>query len=255
MLLSNYLTTIRSQIRLRTVKDLRSYLLILCFISLASSPAAADRNLYQFDTGLQLGGAELFGPWWNALQRNTLQRVQFDLCIARIESCSRRQKALRALVLRGRDLSIKDRLELVNRYLNKRDYDNDSGFNNADTVAEDSRGNSQNDERTRRVRSHWSTLFEFLKRGGDCEDYASSKYFLLRMLGIEPERMRVVVAKQPKQRGHHAVLAYHWENGDVWLLESDNVIKKRSHFGYRYVYALNEAGVWDYRTNPSDWNN
>jgi len=74
------------------------------------------------------------------------------------------------------------------------------------------------------------------------------------MLGIEPERMRVVVAKQPKQRGHHAVLAYHWENGDVWLLESDNVIKKRSHIGYRYVYALSEAGVWDYRTKTSEWN-
>ncbi len=238
------------------MKNLRSYLLILGFIGLASSPAAADRNLYQFDNGLRLGGAELFGPWWNALQRNTVQRVQFDLCIARLETCSRRQKVLRALVLRGRDLGIKDRLELVNRYLNKREYDYDSGFNNADEVAQENRsGSGANNVQRRRVRSHWSTLFEFLKRGGDCEDYASSKYFLLRMLGVDPERMRVVVAKQPKQRGHHAVLAYHWENGDVWLLESDNVIKKRSHFGYRYVYALNEGGVWDYRTKSSDWNN
>jgi len=251
------------------VKTIRPYVLLLCLLLFCSAgtlslPAAADRNLYRFDSGLKLGGPELFVPWWNALQRNTLQRVQFDLCIARLESCSRSHKVLRALVLRGRDLSVKDRLQLVNRYLNKRDYSNDRGYNNADdSVDVGIRNNRQGktveraaarDISRARARSHWSTLFEFLRRGGDCEDYASSKYFLLRMLGIEPERMRVVVAKQPKQRGHHAVLAYHWENGDVWLLESDNVIKKRSHIGYRYVYALNEAGVWDYRTKTSEWN-
>jgi len=238
----------------RNVTDLRPYVLLLCFIGLPALPVAADRNLYQFDNGLRLGGAELFAPWWNALQRNTLQRVQFDLCLAKLETCSRQQKVLRALVLEGRGLEVEDRLQLVNRYLNRRDYDNDSGFNNADEVSEQNRKLNQNRSvPVRPVRSHWSTLFEFLKRGGDCEDYASSKYFLLRMLDIEPQRMRVVVAKQPRQRGHHAVLAYHWENGEVWLLESDNVIKKRSHIGYRYVYALNEAGVWDYRTKASEW--
>jgi len=238
------------------VKTIRGYILLLCLAGGLSTPAAADRNLYQFDSGLKLGGAELFVPWWNALQRNTLQRVQFDLCLTKLETCSRSHKVLRALVQQGRTLGVRDRLELVNRYLNRREYDNDSGFNNADEVAQ-ANGQSRTTDavnRRPRLRSHWSTLFEFLKRGGDCEDYASSKYFLLRMLGVDPNRMRIVVAKQPKQRGHHAVLAYHWDNGEVWLLESDNLIKKRSHFGYKYVYAVNEAGVWDYRTKPSDWN-
>lgn len=225
----------------------------LC-LALDSLPvSAADRNLYAFDSGLRLGSAELFSPWWNALQRNTLQRVNFDLCLSRLSTCSRKHRVLRALVLRGRELALKDQIELVNRYLNRTDYERDSKFNNAD---EDRAATHETEDPVAKVRkratprSHWSTLFEFLQRGGDCEDYASSKYFLLRMLGVAPERMRVVVARERRQRGHHAVLAYQWENGDVWLLESDNVIKKKSHRGYRYVYALNEKGIWDYRAKP-----
>ena len=211
-----------------------------------SPPAnAAGKNLYRFDSGIRLGEASLFGPWWNALQRNTLQRVEFDLCLANVDTCSKSLRALRQLVQKGRALEISDRLELVNRYLNRRDYETDTVFNGVGSPEVSAGG---------RLRSHWSTLYEFLKRGGDCEDYASSKYFLLRLLNVEPERMRVVVARQRKQRGHHAVLAYHWPSGEVWLLESDNIIKKRSHLGYRYVYALNEGGVWDYRTRPADWN-
>lgn len=200
-----------------------------------SVDASNKRNLYQFDTGLRLGDASLFRPWWNALQRNTLQRVEFDRCIANVNSCPRQLRSLRHLVVSGRALSTEDQLQLVNRFLNRRDYDEDRRLNNPETPVPD-------------VRSHWSTLYEFLDRGGDCEDYAAAKYFLLRMLGIDPQQMRVVVAWERKLRGFHAVLAYRWPDGAVWLLESDNVIKKRSHFGYRYVYALNERGVWDYRT-------
>jgi hypothetical protein len=65
--------------------------------------------------------------------------------------------------------------------------------------------------------------------------------------------MRVVVAYERGSRGYHAVLAYRWPNNEVWLLESDNRIKKRSHRGYRYVYALNEQRIWDYRQERSQW--
>ena len=64
--------------------------------------------------------------------------------------------------------------------------------------------------------------------------------------------MRVVVTYETKLRGYHAVLAYRWPDNEVWLLESDNHIRKRSHSGYRYVYAVNEQGIWDYREDPTD---
>jgi len=53
------------------VKTIRPYVLLLCLLLFCSAgtlslPAAADRNLYRFDSGLKLGGPELFVPWWNA---------------------------------------------------------------------------------------------------------------------------------------------------------------------------------------------
>lgn len=232
-----------------------SWALCLTLIGVAAAMAvetAADGkrpergNLYRFTTGLRLGEAAVFPPWWNTLQRNNVQSLEFDRCLAEVNTCRRRWRSLRALVLQARGLNTEDKLELVNRFMNRRKYKPDRRHNNPAPGAETEVIN-------RKVRSHWSTLFEFMERGGDCEDFAAAKYFLLRSLGLAAERLRVVVVWERRARGFHAILAYRWPNDDVWLLESDNRIKKRSHSGYRYVYALNEQAVWDYRQRP-EWN-
>ena len=209
-------------------------------LAVSSAGAAPQGNLYAFDSGLHLGEARLFSPWWGTVQRNALQRVQLDVCLTHVESCTRRQRLLHTLVHKGRTLPVEDKLQLVNRFLNRKDYEIDNRWNSAPDPREEAPVS----------RTHWSTLQEFLERGGDCEDYAAAKYFLLRLLDLPAEQMRVVVAWERELRGYHAVLAYRWPDDRVWLLESDNVIKKRSHAGYRYVYALNEQGVWDYRPEP-----
>ena len=90
------------------------------------------------------------------------------------------------------------------------------------------------------------TLFEFAKRGGDCEDYAAAKYFLLRQLGIPADDLRIVIIRERRHRAYHAVLAVRQPAGAIWLLESNNVIAKDPHRGYRFVYAVNEKSVWDH---------
>ena len=85
-----------------------------------------------------------------------------------------------------------------------------------------------------------------MQRGGDCEDYAVAKYFLLRELGFPAEDMRVLVTYDRSVRAHHAVLAVRREDGSSWLLELDNTIVKGNQWGYRFIYALNEEGIWDY---------
>jgi predicted transglutaminase-like cysteine proteinase len=97
-----------------------------------------------------------------------------------------------------------------------------------------------------KLRNQWSTLLEFIDRGGDCEDYATAKYFLLRELGFQPEDMRVVVSFDRSVREHHAVLAIRRTDGSSWLLEIDNTIRKTRQSDYRFVYAINENGIWDY---------
>ena len=83
-------------------------------------------------------------------------------------------------------------------------------------------------------------------RFGDCEDYAVAKYFLLRELGFPAEDMRVLVTYEKSARDYHAVLAVRRDDGSSWLLESDDTIVKGNHRRYRFIYALNEEGIWDH---------
>ena len=36
------------------------------------------------------------------------------------------------------------------------------------------------------------------------------------------------------------------DDGSSWLLESDDTIVKGNHRRYRFIYALNEEGIWDH---------
>ena len=55
--------------------------------------------------------------------------------------------------------------------------------------------------------NQFETLTEFLKSGGDCEDFAMAKYFVLREFGVPAENMRIVVGKERMRSDHHAMLA------------------------------------------------
>ena len=68
---------------------------------------------------------------------------------------------------------------------------------------------------------HWATTSEFLrKKGGDCEDFALTKYWTLRALGIPAERMRVLVGDRIQEGIAHAVLAVKDDAGKVWILDN-----------------------------------
>ncbi len=97
-----------------------------------------------------------------------------------------------------------------------------------------------------RQRNQWRSLLEFLEKGGDCEDYATAKYFLLRALDVPAYDLRIVVAWDRQARGYHALLAYRAEKG-AWLLDTDGSIKRgMQHRIFRYVFSLNEVGIWDH---------
>lgn len=60
--------------------------------------------------------------------------------------------------------------------------------------------------------SYWATPMQTLAKGaGDCEDYAITKYFTLRTVGIAPEKLRLVYARVRSGDlvQKHLVLAYY----------------------------------------------
>ncbi len=92
---------------------------------------------------------------------------------------------------------------------------------------------------------YWETPIEFLKRGGDCEDFAIAKYTALRMLGVPEERLRVVIVHDNIKNIPHAVLVVYTETGPYIL---DNQIKTLVSAGnkgrYRPIFSINRKAWW-----------
>lgn len=92
---------------------------------------------------------------------------------------------------------------------------------------------------------YWETPFEFLTRNGQCQDYATTKYFLLRAAGVPAGELRIVIVQDSETRLAHAVVIVD-PNGAALLL--DNQIARVTPFAaarrYRPLYAINEDGWW-----------
>jgi len=57
---------------------------------------------------------------------------------------------------------------------------------------------------------YWASPVEFLIRNaGDCEDYAIAKYFTLKAMGVEIDRLRITYVKSETRGQAHMVLAYY----------------------------------------------
>jgi predicted transglutaminase-like cysteine proteinase len=192
---------------------------------------------YRFDAPDDyLASAAAWPAWSQVLEKHDSDRQAIQRCLDDEIACSGKLKSLRHVLVKGAELDRDRQLRLVNRYINRRFYRRDRRAVSP-SVAPGGEASLKN---------HWVTLIDFLRRGGDCEDYATAKYFLLRELGVPAEDMRVVVTWDRSARAYHAVLAVRRANGSSWLLESDNTIVRGNQRGYRFVYSVNEKGIWDH---------
>ena len=66
---------------------------------------------------------------------------------------------------------------------------------------------------------YWATPAEtYGSHGGDCEDFAIAKYFLLKELGVPVERLRITYVRAIKLNQPHMVLAYYASSGSEPLI-------------------------------------
>jgi predicted transglutaminase-like cysteine proteinase len=96
--------------------------------------------------------------------------------------------------------------------------------------------------------NYWETPFEFLRKSGQCQDYAVAKYLLLRAAGMSVEKLRVVVLRDETLGLDHAVtVAY--VGGEALLLDNQisDVVPAASVHHYRPYYSINEQGWWLHR--------
>lgn len=101
---------------------------------------------------------------------------------------------------------------------------------------------------------YWATPLEFLgKDRGDCEDYVIAKYFALKDLGIDSERLYFSYVKSLRLKTEHMVLSYFQTPSSVPLILDNTNYKifpadQRKdlvpvyNFNMRAIYRAEESG-------------
>jgi predicted transglutaminase-like cysteine proteinase len=98
----------------------------------------------------------------------------------------------------------------------------------------------------------WSSpLVTFTHGAGDCEDYAIAKFAALRLAGVAPEDLRIVVMRDTIRGEAHAVamarLDGHWltlDNRHMAMVE-DTYVRN-----YRPLFVIDQTGVKQYVDTP-----
>lgn len=98
------------------------------------------------------------------------------------------------------------------------------------------------------LQDYWETPLEFIDVSGDCEDYAITKYYSLRALGVSDEKMRIMIVQDLNLGGIiHAVLGV-YEGDTLWILDNQNeqVMPASRILHYVPVYGVNGQAWWRY---------
>lgn len=108
-----------------------------------------------------------------------------------------------------------------------------------------------NDSQIYGKNDYWATPMEFIANGGDCEDYAITKYVALRALGMPEERMRVAIVQDMQKNVPHAILIVYTDNGAMILdNQMKTVVNAERINHYKPIFSINRTAWW-LHTKPS----
>lgn len=95
------------------------------------------------------------------------------------------------------------------------------------------------------VPDYWATPRQFLRRDGDCEDYAIAKYMALKTLGFPAAAMRIVIVQDLNLGVPHAVLSVDLDGRELILdNQIQDVLPDTAIVHYRPIYSINETAWW-----------
>lgn len=207
---------------------IRPVLFFCCLSLVYLLPDAADgsswpQQLFAYEEVVQ-PDMDYVAPWLNALERHITDDVPEGDCTASFfNRCHLKEWYL--FLESIRELPPQEQMTAVNRYANKKRYVLDI----ANYGLED----------------YWAIAKEFLYNGGDCEDYAITKFFSLRWLGFKQEIIRIVVLQDTNLRIPHAVLAVSFDN-DILIMDnqSEEVVSHRQIVHYVPLFSVDEKHWW-----------
>jgi len=98
------------------------------------------------------------------------------------------------------------------------------------------------------AKDYWATPVEFLgTRGGDCEDFSIAKYFTLKAMGVDEEKLNLTYVKALNYNVPHMVLTY-FRTPEAEPLVLDNLVSNIKPASQRTdlvpIYSFNGTGLW-----------
>lgn len=186
--------------------------------SIAQQTIFPSQTVYSTNVG--------FFPRWTGVEARFAAQQQTGACTTEADgSCAQAQWAALIDDLKSRPLA--DRVAYANQYLNAVRY----------VPATENWGSP----------AYWETPFEFLARGGQCQDYAISKYLALQASGVPDSAMRVAVVHDRQTGQDHAILIVTVDGRDLVLDNMTTTVAAiESVTRYRAYYAINDSGWWAY---------
>lgn len=103
------------------------------------------------------------------------------------------------------------------------------------------------DEKLWQVDDYWANPWEFMAKGGDCEDFAIAKFYALKTLGVPPKDLCLVIVDDFKAMITHVVLVAMDPNGrDFYVLDNNTNVIYKNGGAAKFVprYYINEYNVW-----------
>ncbi len=198
----------------RTMRLAGALAFVLC---LSTAAAAGNSPFFQlFGTVAFQRPMNVFDQWVSVKKRNSANGI-FTPSGTKL----RFNETTASVLSKGRQLSGLQRLHFVNTFWNRYPYITDI--------------------KNWRKNDYWAIPQEFIRKSGDCEDYAIIKYYTLLELGQPDETMRIVVLKDTLRKLGHAVLAV--KEGDrVFILDnvSNAIISHDRLSHYVPAYSLNQ---------------
>ena len=98
----------------------------------------------------------------------------------------------------------------------------------------------------------WSPpLATFARGAGDCEDYAIAKLAALRLAGVAPEDLRILVVRDIRAGEEHAVAAARLDG--QWLMLDNRrmaMVGDDAARGYQPLFVLHQSAVMKYVDEP-----
>jgi predicted transglutaminase-like cysteine proteinase len=97
----------------------------------------------------------------------------------------------------------------------------------------------------------WTSPLVTLARGGDCEDYAIAKFVALRLAGVAPDDLRIVIMRDTIRGEDHAVAAARLDGR--WLTLDNRrmaMVEDSDIRNYRPTFVIDQHDVMRYAEAP-----